>query len=103
MTSYGIRIRDELRVPTRELRHAIPSVYAGYKELHDAAVRHGASPAEAAEAIGVTFLMNGAPAYAAFVEFHSSYADMTAQPGRALTGHQHLRPEHGADVAGSPV
>ena len=95
--SYGKAVRDELRVPTRELRHAIPQVYAGYKELHDsalaagaldartkelialaiavskecdgctaahahAAVQHGATPQEAAEAIGVTFLMNGGPA-----------------------------------------
>jgi hypothetical protein len=28
--SYGTAVRDELRVPTRELRHAIPMVYAGY-------------------------------------------------------------------------
>ena len=34
--SYGKAVRDELRVPTRELRHAIPQVYAGYKELYDA-------------------------------------------------------------------
>ena len=111
--SYGKVVRDELRVPTRELRHAIPQVYAGYKELHDAAlapgaldarikelialaiaiskecdgciaahahaaVLQGAGPEEAAEAIGVTFLMNGGPAtvygaraFAAFQEFHS--------------------------------
>ena len=98
---------------SRELRHAIPQVYAGYKELHDAtlapgaldtktkelialaiavskecdgciaahahaAVQRGASPQEAAEAIGVAFLMNGGPAtvygaraYAAFQEFYS--------------------------------
>ncbi len=110
--SYGKAVRDELRVPTRELRHAIPQVYAGYKELHDAAlapgaldvrtkelialaiavskecdgciaahahaaVLHGASPEEAAEAIGVTFMMNGGPgtiygarAFAAFQEFY---------------------------------
>ncbi len=40
--NYGKAVRDELRGPTRELRHAIPQ--------------------EAAEAIGVTFLMNGGPA-----------------------------------------
>jgi AhpD family alkylhydroperoxidase len=112
MTNYGAAVREELRLPTRELRHAIPDVYAGYKQLNDAAlaegaltaktkelialaiavskecdgciaahahaaVRRGATPAEAAEAIGVTFLMNGGPAtvygaraYAAFVEFY---------------------------------
>src|SRR6266571_5204837 len=114
--AYPRRHRDhggELRVPTRELRHAIPQVYAGYKELHDAAlapgaldaktkelialaiavskecdgciaahahaaVQHGASPAEAAEAVGVTFLMNGgagtvygARAFAAVSEFYA--------------------------------
>ncbi len=113
MTSYGTAVRQELHLPTRELRHAIPAVYAGYKELHDAAlspglldvrtkelialaiavskecdgciaahahaaVSHGATPAEAAEAIGVTFLMNGGPAtvygaraYAAVSEFYA--------------------------------
>jgi AhpD family alkylhydroperoxidase len=115
MTSYGTTVRDELRIPTRELRHAIPGVYAGYRELHDAAlasgvldaktkelialaiavskecdgciaahahaaVRHGAIPLEAAEAIGVAFLMNGGPAtvygaraYAAFTEFYTGH------------------------------
>ena len=110
---YGTDVREGLRIPARELRHAIPQVYAGYKELHDAAlaagaldvrtkelialasavskecdgciaahahaaVLHGATPAEAAEAIGVTFLMNGGPAtvygaraFAAFQEFYS--------------------------------
>jgi hypothetical protein len=36
--SYGKAVRDGLQVPTRELRHAIPQVYAGYRELHDAAL-----------------------------------------------------------------
>ena len=117
--SYGKVVRDELRVPTRELRHAIPQVYAGYKELYDsalaqgaldtktkelialaiavskecdgciaahahAAVQQGASLQEAAEAIGVTFLMNGGPAtvygaraYDAFQEYHQR-ADQSA-------------------------
>jgi AhpD family alkylhydroperoxidase len=116
---WGKDVRDELRVQTRELRHAIPQVYRGYKELSDAvlapgaldaktkelialaiavskecdgciaahahaAVLHGATPAEAAEAIGVTFLMNGGPAtvygaraFAAFQEFR---AERSAQP-----------------------
>jgi AhpD family alkylhydroperoxidase len=117
--SYGTAVRDELRVPTRELRHAIPQVYAGYKELHDAAlapgtldvktkelialaiavskecdgciaahahaaVQHGASPGEAAEAIGVTFVMNGGPATVygarAFEAFQEFYSQRTSQP-----------------------
>jgi len=116
---YGKAVRDELRVPSRELRHAIPQVYAGYRELHDsalgagvldvktkelialaiavskecdgciaahahAAVLHGATPAEAAEAIGVTFLMNGGPATVygarAFAAFQEFYQERAAQP-----------------------
>jgi AhpD family alkylhydroperoxidase len=118
---YGKVVREELRMPTRELRHAIPLVYAGYRELHDsalapgaldtktkelialaiavskecdgciaahahAAVQHGAAPAEAAEAIGVTFLMNGGPAtvygaraFDAFCEFYTERASQPAQ------------------------
>jgi AhpD family alkylhydroperoxidase len=120
--SWAKHVREELRAPTRELRHAIPQVYAGYKELHDsalapgvldartkelialaiavskecdgciaahahAAVLHGATPAEAAEAIGVTFLMNGGPATVhgarAFAAFQEFYAERTAQPDGA--------------------
>jgi AhpD family alkylhydroperoxidase len=128
--SYGKAVRDELRVPTRELRHAIPQVYAGYKELHDsalaagaldakikelialaiavgkecdgciaahahAAVQHGASPQEAAEAIGVAFLMNGGPAtvygaraFAAVQEFHRDSTRRDQLTG-APNGYQH--------------
>ncbi|WP_127506248.1 carboxymuconolactone decarboxylase family protein [Actinoplanes solisilvae] len=110
--THGNAVREELKAPTRALRRAIPDVYNGYRELHDAAlapgaldtrtkelialaiavskecdgciaahahaaVRHGATPAEAAETIGVTFLMNGGPAtvygaraFDAFQEFH---------------------------------
>ncbi len=114
--SYGMSVREELRKPTRDLRHAIPGVYEGYKHLHDAAlqsgaldaktkelialaiavskqcdgcisahahgaVQRGASREEAAEAIGVAFLMNGGPAtvygaraFAAFNEFHEEFS-----------------------------
>lgn len=121
--SYGRAVREELRVPSRELRHAIPQVYAGYRELHDSAlaagaldaktkelialaiavskecdgciaahahgaVRQGATLAEAAEAIGVTFLMNGGPATVygarAFGAFQEFYTEAAAQPD----GHQ---------------
>ena len=111
--TYGSTVREQLREPTRELRRAIPQVYEGYKQLHDAAlaagaldvktkelialaiavtracdgciaahahaaVHHGVTPQEAAEAIGVAILMNGGPgtvygprAYAAVREFHN--------------------------------
>ena len=49
--SYGKAVRDELAVPTRELRHAIPLVYAGYKELHDSALAAGALDARTKELI----------------------------------------------------
>ena len=141
--SYGKTVREELLVPTRELRHAIPQVYAGYKELHDsalaagvldtrtkelialaiavskecdgciaahahAAVQHGATPQEAAEAIGVTFLMNGGPAtvygaraFAAFREFYDQRTAGHPPSGQARSaggeqeigqpnGHQHV-------------
>jgi len=125
--SYGKAVREELHVPTRELRHAIPQVYAGYKELHDAAladgaldartkelialaiavskecdgciaahahaaVLHGATLAEAGEAIGVTFLMNGGPATVygarAFAAFQEFYAERAAESAgrRAAAG-----------------
>lgn len=113
LMSYGKAVRDELRKPTRELRHAIPAAYEGFKHLHEAtlasgaldaktkeliafaiavstqcdgcisshargAVLRGATPEEAAEAIGVAFLMAGGPAtvygpraYEAFNEFYA--------------------------------
>ena len=109
--TYGKEVQDALRGPARELRRAIPEVYAGFAHLHEAAftegelttkvkelialalavaegcdgciaahahaaVRHGATAQEAAEAIGVAILMNGGPAtiygpraYAAVQEF----------------------------------
>lgn len=49
-----------------------------------AAVRHGATPAEAAEAIGVAFLMNGGPATVygarAFAAVQEFYAERAARP-----------------------
>ena len=130
--SYGKVVRDELQAPTRELRHAIPQVYAGYTELHDsalaagaldaktkelialaiavskecdgciaahahAAVQHGATTQEAAEAIGVTFLMNGGPAtvygaraFMAFCEFyHERAAGNPASGQQQPIGHEH--------------
>jgi AhpD family alkylhydroperoxidase len=120
---HGKAVLDLLNPLHRELRHAIPDVYAGFRELHSAAlasgsldtrtkelialaiavvdgcdgciashargaVRAGATREEAAEAIGVTFLMKGGPAtiygpraYAAICEFADSLAPAPA--GRA--------------------
>jgi AhpD family alkylhydroperoxidase len=109
--AHGKAVLDELNPLHRELRRAVPDVYAGFGALHkaaftpgaldgktkelialaigvvegcdgciashaQAAARAGATRQEAAEAIGVTFLMKGGPAtiygpraYAAFCEF----------------------------------
>ena len=108
---HGKQVLDELSPLHRQLRRAVPEVYAGFRELHEAAfapgaldvktkelvalaiavvegcdgciashaqaaAKAGATRQEAAEAIGVTFLMHGGPAtihgpraYDAFCEF----------------------------------
>ena len=109
---HGKSVLRDLNPLHRELRRAIPDVYAGFGSLHkaafadggaldvktkelialaigvvegcdgciashaEAAARAGATRQEAAEAIGVTFLMKGGPAtiygpraYDAFCEF----------------------------------
>lgn len=108
---HGKAVLDELAPLTRDLRRAIPDVYASFRDLHHAAftpgaldtrtkeliamaisvieqcdgciashargaAKAGATRQEAADAIGVTILMNGGPAtiygpraYAAFCEF----------------------------------
>jgi AhpD family alkylhydroperoxidase len=50
---YGADVREGLRLPSRELRHAIPEVYAGYKQLHDAALADGAVDAATKELIAL--------------------------------------------------
>jgi AhpD family alkylhydroperoxidase len=108
---YGKDVLHRMAPLHRELRHAVPDVYAGFRALHEAAftegaldtrtkelialaiavvegcdgciashaqgaARAGATRTEAAEAIGVAFLMRGGPAsihgpraFAAFCEF----------------------------------
>jgi AhpD family alkylhydroperoxidase len=137
---HGQAVLDALNPLHRELRRAVPDVYAGFRELHaaafapgaldgrtkelialaigvvegcdgciashaQAAAKAGASRQEAAEAIGVTFLMNGGPAtvygaraFAAFREFYdqrSATNSVAAQVQPAWhehgqpNGHQH--------------
>lgn len=50
---YGSTVREGLRLPSRELRHAIPAVYEGYKQLHDAALAPGALDAKTKELIAL--------------------------------------------------
>jgi len=110
--THGKQVLDEIREPSAALRAKIPDVYAGFSQVHKAALSdgtldartkelialaiavsqqcdgciashargaamRGATPEEAAEAIGVSILMSGGPAtvygpraYAAFTEFH---------------------------------
>jgi len=110
-STHGKQVLDELSPLHRQLRRAVPDVYAGFGQLHQAAfaegaldtrtkelialaigvvegcdgciashaqaaAKAGATRQEAAEAIGVTFLMKGGPAtiygpraYDAFCEF----------------------------------
>jgi AhpD family alkylhydroperoxidase len=119
--THGKAVLDDLNPLHRELRRAVPDVYAGFGALHkaaftpgaldaktkelialaigvvegcdgciashaQAAARAGATRQEAAEAIGVTFLMKGGPAtiygpraYAAFCEF-AGPAEPVAEP-----------------------
>lgn len=91
--THGKSVLTELSPLHRRLRKAVPDVYRGFGELHsaafadgDAAVRAGATRQQAAEAIGVTFLMKGRPAtihgpraYDAFCEFADAH-DAGEQP-----------------------
>jgi AhpD family alkylhydroperoxidase len=119
---YGKVVLDSLNPLHRALRGCIPDVYAGFRDLHQAALapgaldprikelialaiavtegcdgciashargaaRAGATKQEAAEAIGVTFLMKGGPAtiygpraYAAFCEFADAVAGRATTP-----------------------
>jgi AhpD family alkylhydroperoxidase len=119
---HGKTVLDALSPLHRELRRSIPEVYAGFRDLHGAALapgaldtrvkeliamaigvvegcdgciashaqgaaKAGATKREAAEAIGVTFLMKGGPAtiygpraYAAFCEFADAMPPASPSP-----------------------
>lgn len=51
--NYGSDVQAALREPSRELRHAIPDVYEGYKRLHDAALADGALDTKTKELIAL--------------------------------------------------
>ena len=50
---YAESVQQELRGPAKELRRAIPAVYAGYAQLHDAAFAPGALDGKAKELIAL--------------------------------------------------
>lgn len=49
--SHGIEVLDDLRAPSRELRTAIPDVYAGFAATHKAALDPGVLDAVTKELI----------------------------------------------------
>lgn len=46
-------VLDDLREPTRSLRHAIPETWAGFLALHEAAVADGKLPRAVKEAVAL--------------------------------------------------
>jgi hypothetical protein len=55
---YGKDVREELRVPSRELRHAIPQVYAGYEQPYDSALGAGALGVRTKELIALAIAVS---------------------------------------------
>ena len=49
-TRHSHEVLQDLREPTRSLRHAIPETWAGFGALHDAAMADGEVPARLKEA-----------------------------------------------------
>ncbi|MFE0699654.1 carboxymuconolactone decarboxylase family protein [Streptomyces sp. NPDC058872] len=56
--SYGEHVREELREPSRELRRALPRVYEGYKQLHEAALAPGALDVRTKELIALAIAVS---------------------------------------------
>ncbi|ABH00882.1 possible carboxymuconolactone decarboxylase (plasmid) [Rhodococcus jostii RHA1] len=55
---YGKAVQQELRGPARALRQAIPQVYAGYGQLHEAALAPGALDAKTKELIALAIAVS---------------------------------------------
>lgn len=85
--NYGSDVRAALREPSRELRRAIPAVYDGYKQLHDAALADGAIDTKTKElialAIAVTRECDGCIAAHAHAAAHHG---VTAQEAAEAIG-----------------
>ena len=50
---HNHEVLDDLREPTRSLRHAIPETWAGFQSLHGAAMADGEMPAALKEAVAL--------------------------------------------------
>ncbi|EID75802.1 MULTISPECIES: carboxymuconolactone decarboxylase family protein [Rhodococcus] len=55
---YGKAVQQELRGPARALRHTIPQAYAGYGQLHEAALAPGALDAKTKELIALAIAVS---------------------------------------------
>lgn len=55
---YGKDVQRELRVPARDLRRAIPEVYAGFAKLHEAALSDGALQSKTKELIALAIAVS---------------------------------------------
>jgi alkylhydroperoxidase/carboxymuconolactone decarboxylase family protein YurZ len=80
--SYGQDIREELRVPTRDLRHAIPQVYAGYKQLHDSALAPGVLDVRTKELIALAIAVSKECDGCIAAHAHARYCTAPRQPRR---------------------
>jgi AhpD family alkylhydroperoxidase len=56
--SYGRAVQEELRDPSRALRHAIPEVYDGYAHMHAAAFAGGALAEKTKELIALAIAVS---------------------------------------------
>ena len=56
--TYGKAVQDDLRGPARELRRMIPDVYAGFGQLHDAALADGALDTRTKELIALALAVS---------------------------------------------
>jgi AhpD family alkylhydroperoxidase len=118
---HGKQVLDDLSPLHRQLRRAVPDVYAGFGALHQAAfaagaldtrtkelialaigvvegcdgciashaqaaAKAGATRQEAAEAIGVTFLMKGGPATIYGPRAYDAFCEFAPEEDAAQTG-----------------
>lgn len=56
--AYGNAVQNELRTHARELRHAIPEVYKGFGQLHDAAFAPGSIDTKTKELIALAIAVS---------------------------------------------
>jgi AhpD family alkylhydroperoxidase len=56
--AHGREVLDELRSPTRSLRQAIPETWAGFAQLHNAAMAPGALPGHVKELLAVAIAVS---------------------------------------------